>query len=290
MEDLVYFYPDGHAAHAVQGHPERPERVETIRQGLEAAGLWRAPLPALTVPDEVLYAVHTAAYLKNLQSACAAGMWYDADTYLLPASWELALRTAGGACRVADAVWRREADKGFALCRPPGHHAGRQCAMGFCLLNNIALATEFLCQQHHASRLAIVDLDVHHGNGTQQIFWERGDVLYISLHQWPFYPGSGRAWERGGGDGLGATLNCPLPAGTGDEGALACLEKLILPALQRFAPQMVLVSAGFDAHWRDPLADFRFSAQGYYRLMQLLTGFCNQECKGRLAVMLEGGV
>ena len=289
MPEMVYFYPDGHEAHAASGHPERPERVEAIRQALEQTGLWRKPLPPVEVPPKVLGSIHQAAYLEDLQALCRAGQWYDGDTYLLPASWPLALQAAGGAIQVAQAVWRRQAQYGFALCRPPGHHATPRRAMGFCLLNNIALAAEYLLQQAGARRLAIVDLDVHHGNGTQEIFWRRGDVLYISMHQWPLYPGTGSLHECGAGAGEGATLNCPLPPGTGDRGALAWMEELILPVMARFAPQMVLVSLGFDAHWRDPLAQLLFSARGYAALIGRLAEFAAKYAEGRLALVLEGG-
>ncbi len=289
MQEMVYFYPNGHQAHAVPGHPERPERVEAIRQALESHGLWSAPLAPLDVPADVLHAVHDQTYLERLQGLCAEGAWYDGDTYLQPASWTLALQSAGGAMRVAQAVWRGEAQYGFALCRPPGHHATPRRAMGFCLLNNVALAAEYLLQCEGAQQLAIVDLDVHHGNGTQDIFWQRSDVLYVSMHQVPLYPGTGSLYERGQGTGAGYTLNCPLPPGTGNAGALAWMQTVILPVLERYAPQMVLVSLGFDAHWRDPLAQLRFSAQGYSALVSALAGFAAEKCAGRMALVLEGG-
>ena len=291
MEELVFFYPDGHDAHNEPGHPEKPERVEAVRQGLEEAGWWDAfpHLEPVELSPEVLQSVHTPVYLDQLRRACQEGRRLDADTYTTPSSWELALKSAGGALAVAGSVWRGEARRGFALCRPPGHHATRNRGMGFCLLNNIALAAEGLLQSEGARRLAIVDLDLHHGNGTQDIFWERGDVLFVSAHQSPLYPGTGDLDETGAGPGAGATANFPLPPGTGDAGFAYFMEHLILPLLDRFAPQMLLVSYGFDPHWRDPLGYLQLSATGCKSLIESLVGFAERRCSGRIAMVLEGG-
>ena len=288
---LAYFYPTGHEHHASPGHPERPERVEAIVRGLQAAGWWQ-PYPKLTPlepPPHVLEAVHTPRHLDFLREASRRGGHVDPDTYLTPQSWELALQAAGGALSVAAAVWQGSVQRGFALTRPPGHHATPSQAMGFCLLNNIALAAEYLLQEHGATRLAIVDIDVHHGNGTQDIFYERGEVLFISVHQWPLYPGTGRLHETGRGAGQNTTLNLPLPPHTGDQGYLAAMRQLILPVLDRFSPQMILVSAGMDAHWRDPLANQLLSAQGYGEMIAHLTRWAGENCRGRIALFLEGG-
>jgi acetoin utilization deacetylase AcuC-like enzyme len=161
--------------------------------------------------------------------------------------------------------------------------------MGFCLLNNVAIAATHLIKEEQARRLAIVDLDLHHGNGTQEIFWERRDVLYVSTHQFPFYPGTGRLEETGAGEGAGATLNVPLPALAGDEAFVTVLEELILPVLERFGPEMVLVSVGFDTHWRDPLGQLQLTAEVYGDLIRKLQGFTEDRCQGRLALFLEGG-
>jgi acetoin utilization deacetylase AcuC-like enzyme len=206
----------------------------------------------------------------------------------------LALNAAGGGAAVAEAVWARQARTGFALTRPPGHHATSTRGMGFCLLNNIALAAEYLI--HHplqggvnAERLAIVDLDLHHGNGTQDIFWRRSDVLYISTHQSPLYPGSGSLEETGAGEGIGCTANFPLPPFTGDEGFREVMGTLILPLLDRFKPQMLLVSMGFDPHWRDPLGSLSLSAQTYGDLIASLVDWADRNCSGKVALFLEGG-
>ena len=189
-QDFVYFYPDGHAQHAKSGHPERPERVETFCQGIREMGAWD-PYPKLEpIPILIpfLESVHSPTYLRRLQIACRSGQNLDADTYTQPASWELALRAAGGAVAVAEAVWAGNSQSGLALTRPPGHHATRERGMGFCLLNNAAIAAEYLLTQTNLNdarpeRLAIVDLDLHHGNGIQDIFYQRSDVFYISTHQ-----------------------------------------------------------------------------------------------------------
>jgi acetoin utilization deacetylase AcuC-like enzyme len=211
------------------------------------------------------------------------------DTYTTTASWQLALNAVGGALAVAESVWNREAQRGFALCRPPGHHATSNRAMGFCLLNNVALAAENLQQKFGAEKLAIIDLDLHHGNGTQDIFWNRGDVLYVSTHQSPLYPGTGSLSETGSGSGKGATVNLPMPPMTGDSGFQAVMFECILPLLDRFMPQMLLVSYGFDTHWRDPLGNLLLTAAGYASLITSLVNWADLNCEGRIMLVLEGG-
>jgi acetoin utilization deacetylase AcuC-like enzyme len=291
MHDLVYFYPQGHEAHVDPGHPERPERVEAIRETLERAGLWQIypHLKPLDLPEEVLHAVHSPQYLQTLERVCRKGAHFDMDTYTTPASWDLALNAAGGAAVVASTVWQRLAQRGFALTRPPGHHATPGRAMGFCLLNNIALAAEYLRQQDGAQRLAIIDLDLHHGNGTQEIFYQRGDVFYFSIHQMPLYPGTGSIEETGAGEGLGRTANFPLPPFSGDRAYRTVMDNLILPLLDDFKPEMILVSYGFDPHWSDPLGNLRLSAGAYGGLIASLVHWADQNCQGRIALFLEGG-
>lgn len=290
-EEIVYFYPEGHAAHYERGHPERPERIEVIRAALSEAGLWErySKLPAIELPDDLVESVHSAAYLNLLEMACRRGGHLDPDTYTTPATWDLAHRAAGGAAAVASAVWQGKARRGFALTRPPGHHAMRGQGMGFCLLNNIAIAAEYLVRNHKVQRLAIVDLDLHHGNGTQDIFWTRSDVFYISTHQFPFYPGTGSLEDTGDGAGRGWTANFPLPPGSGDNAYLAIMDELILPLLDRKKPQIILVSYGFDPHWSDPLGQLLLTADGYGRLLQKLSAWADLNCGGRIAMILEGG-
>jgi acetoin utilization deacetylase AcuC-like enzyme len=291
MEELALFYPQGHEAHYETGHPERPDRVEVIRRALEERGHWEKSihLDPLSIPQTILRVIHDPAYLSYLETACQRGQHLDMDTYTTPASWDLALNSAGGAGAVATCVWRRDARRGFALTRPPGHHATSNRGMGFCLLNNISLATEYLLQKEGAQRLAIIDLDLHHGNGTQEIFWRRAEVFYLSTHQFPHYPGTGYFDEMGAGIGDKTTANIPFPPLSGDQAYQTAMQEVILPLLNRFAPEMILVSFGFDPHWRDPLGQLLLSADGYARLIASLSQWADEYCEGRIALFLEGG-
>ena len=257
MRDIIFYYPEGHQEHFEAGHPERPERVEVIKQAFQAVGLWDESrlISPLDPTIEFISKIHQRKYLDWLQDACRSSQHLDMDTYTTPATWKLAQRTVGGGMALAKAVWQRDAKRGFALCRPPGHHATSEHGMGFCILNNIALAAESLLVSERANRLAIVDFDLHHGNGTQNIFWYRNDVFYVSTHQSPLYPGTGSLLETGDGDGIRKNLNLPLPPGSGDQAFQASLEQVILPVLETYRPEMVLVSYGFDPHWRDPLGN-----------------------------------
>jgi acetoin utilization deacetylase AcuC-like enzyme len=291
MDELVYFYPEGHAGHFEIGHPERPERVEAIRTALGAAGLWDKyrKLPPLVVPPEILSTVHSPAYLNLLELTCRRGGHLDADTYTTPQSWQLAHNATGGAIAVASTVWESQAQRGFALTRPPGHHATHGQGMGFCLLNNIAITAEYLIQTYHVSKIAIVDLDLHHGNGSQDIFWSRDDVFYVSTHQSPFYPGTGALNDIGEGSGEGWTANFPLSPGSGDLAFNTVMDELILPLLDIKAPNIVLVSYGFDPHWMDPLGQLQLTANGYSQLVQKLCSWADHHCDGRVVLFLEGG-
>jgi acetoin utilization deacetylase AcuC-like enzyme len=291
MDDLVYFYPEGHAEHFEYGHPERPERVETIRKALDKTGYWEPypKLPPLELASPVLQSIHTPAYLSLLEKACQRGERLDADTYTTPASWQLALNAAGGAAAVAESVWKGGARRGFALSRPPGHHATNDQGMGFCLLNNIALAAEYLIRDYDAKKLAVLDLDLHHGNGTQDIFWFRADVFYFSIHQMPLYPGTGRIEEKGDGIGRGYNANIPMPPGSGDNAFRSALNGILIPLLDRYAPQMLLVSVGFDNHWMDPLGSLNLSASGNHELIKGLCDWADINCGGKIALILEGG-
>jgi acetoin utilization deacetylase AcuC-like enzyme len=287
----VYFYPDGHEKHFETGHPERPERVETIRSALKSASLWE-PFPKLspiTLPVELYQSIHSPAYLNLLEMTCRRSGHLDMDTYTTQATWDLAHQAAGGAVALATSIWEGQARRGFALTRPPGHHATHGQGMGFCLLNNIAIATEYLIATHDVKKLAIVDLDLHHGNGTQEIFWSRNDVLYISTHQSPFYPGTGHMDDTGEGDGAGWTANFPLPAGSGDVAFNCVMEELIFPLLDQRKPEMLLVSYGYDTHWLDPLGQLLLTADGYGNLIRKLCTWADNYCEGKIGLFLEGG-
>jgi acetoin utilization deacetylase AcuC-like enzyme len=291
IENLVYFYPEGHAGHYEHGHPERPERVEVIRTALSENGLWDgySKLSALKVDDDLIQSIHSTAYLNLLEMTCRRAGHLDADTYTTHDSWNLARQSVGGAVAVASAVWQGMSKRGFALTRPPGHHAMRGQGMGFCLLNNIAIAAEYLIKYYQVERLAIIDLDLHHGNGTQEIFWTRDDVFYISTHQYPFYPGTGGVEDIGAGIGEGWTANFPLQPGSGDTAFITIMDELILPLLVQKHPQMLLVSFGFDPHWLDPLGHLLLTAEGYRVILLKLCKWADIYCDGRIALFLEGG-
>jgi len=291
MEDLAIFYPEGHEKHFEPGHPERPERVEEIRKLWTDEGIWEKAtlVPPSHVPPEILHNVHDPGYLKLLQDSSERGQRLDMDTYITPASWQLALKSAGGGISVAEKVWEREAKRGFALCRPPGHHATTNQAMGFCLMNNISIAAEYVLQVKGAEKIAIIDIDLHHGNGTQDIFWSRGDVFFFSIHQFPLYPYSGRLDDTGSNAGEKTTANIPFGPQAGDKAREAALNDIILPLLDKFEPNMLLISAGFDAHWRDPLGHQLVSTDGYGSFFSQLASWADNHCDGRMAVILEGG-
>lgn len=266
------------------GHPESPARLSRIVTMLEAnpvAGTsWRTPRPAT---DDELTAVHARDHIARLAARDGSDTRLDPDTAMSPGSWRAARLAAGAAVQAVEEVWAGRATNSFALLRPPGHHAEASAAMGFCLLNNAAIAAETALRLG-AMRVAILDWDVHHGNGTQHLFEDRADVLYLSAHQFPFYPGTGAPDEIGHALGAGLTVNCALPAEQGDADYGAVFHDLFLPALDRFAPQMVIVSAGFDAHARDPLGQMRVTERGFAAMCSAVA-----DTKAKLVLLLEGG-
>jgi acetoin utilization deacetylase AcuC-like enzyme len=277
------------AAHrAAPGHPERPERIHALLPFADLSGLVR-PDPRPATRDEVL-AVHAPAHWSAVaDSAARPFTFYDPDTSAGPRSFETALLAAGGVLELVDAVVEGRADNGFAAIRPPGHHAERNRVMGFCLFNHVAIAARHLQRAHGVERIAVLDFDAHHGNGTQDIFWNDPDVLYVSLHEHPFYPGTGSAAERGGGAGEGATVNLPLAAGSGDAEVLDALRSAALPAVLQFSPDFLLLSAGFDAHRADPLANLEMTEAGFAELGRAVMDAAADRCGGRVAAVLEGG-
>ena len=250
----------------------------------KAGGVVRQPRPAIR--DE-LARVHAADYLDQLAKTAGRAAMLDPDTFTSPESLEIALLAAGAAIDAAGEAYD-ERTATLALVRPPGHHAETDRAMGFCLYNNIAIAATAL-RANGVNRVAIVDIDVHHGNGTQNSFYEDPTVLYISSHQFPYYPGTGADSEVGEGAGRGFTLNVPLAAGATDDVYLRAYEEKVVPAIDAFEPDIVLVSAGYDAHERDPLAGMRLTVSGYARIAGLLKGAADRHCHGRTAWMTEGG-
>lgn len=271
-------------------HPERPERLDAARAALARADLTltRVELPARDATDAELVRVHTPGYVEALGHAAGKRGYFDADTFYGPDSVAAARRAAGGAIALVDALLDGHARFGLGLLRPPGHHARPGSAMGFCLLNNVAIAAAH-ARTRGAARVAIVDWDVHHGNGTQEMFYGDASVLYVSLHQSPFYPGTGDALEVGDGDGHGYTVNIPLSEGAGDAAYDAAFEHIVAPVVEEFDPDLLLVSAGFDAHARDPLAGMRLDDAAYGRMLAALMRALPRGAEGRIVLLLEGG-
>jgi len=276
-----------------QGHPECPERLVVTLSYLEKLPWFEqlkrvAPRPA---EFEWIQAVHSFRYIHHAQATCRQGssLLDSADVDVCPKSFDIALLAAGGALELADQIMAGNITNGFALLRPPGHHAEQSEALGFCLFNNIAILAKYLQKKHGVEKILILDWDVHHGNGTQHMFYEDPSVLYISLHQFPFYPGTGSANETGSGRGQGYTLNCPMPAGAGDTDYEHAFMKKILPKIRGFKPDVVLISAGFDAHKEDPLAHICLSTEFYGWMSERMMEVAVQYASGRLISLLEGG-
>jgi len=284
----------GMSDHAAIGHPERPERLGATVQGVtDGAVAVNATLdrPAVEPADDLaLQLVHTAWYLETLDAAAAlGGGWVDPDTYLGPASMAAARLAAGATLQAAVAVAGSHAEVAFAVVRPPGHHAGPERAAGFCIINNVAVAAAWLRQAGLAQRIAIVDWDVHHGDGTQAIFEADPELCYASTHQSPLYPGTGGASERGSGAAQGTKHNEPLPPGSGDAAFTAAWLERLLPAVEAFRPDAILASAGYDAHRDDPLANLEVTEAGYATVAQALGELARRLGIGGVPLTLEGG-
>jgi len=271
------------------GHPESPARLQAVLADLErappAAAFFEAPRPVTTAE---IVAVHSPAYRAAMQGLAGRRARLDPDTAMSEGSWDAACLAAGAAVTAVEAVWSGRAQNAFALVRPPGHHAEQARAMGFCLLNNAAIAAE-AARRAGAGRVLILDWDVHHGNGTQHIFAARSDVLYASVHQFPFYPGTGAPDEVGSGAGKGFTVNCGMPGGQDDADYGVVFHDLLLPAARAFAPDFVIVSAGFDPHEADPLADMNVTDRGFAAMCSLMAELAGSACGGKLVLLLEGG-
>jgi acetoin utilization deacetylase AcuC-like enzyme len=281
-----------HVEHRSPGHPERPDRVEAIRAHLSATPHLR-DLPRLAfepADDDAIGAVHSRDHLARVAALCASGGGhFDADTYATQASDTLARIAAGGAVAAVAAVASGDYEHTFAVLRPPGHHATTTRAMGFCLYNNVAIAVENARAAHRIARVAIVDIDVHHGNGSEATYWNDPGVFYSSLHQFPFYPGTGALHHRGGPEAPGRTLNVPLAAGTTAAEWLSAFDELVLPALRSFEPELVVVSAGFDAHRDDPLAELLLDTSTYGEVAERLVSLGELPSSPPTVWVLEGG-
>jgi acetoin utilization deacetylase AcuC-like enzyme len=272
-------------------HPEHPRRLEGLAQAAQTTfGSTLQNVQPVPVDDESVLAVHVPSHMEFLRSACeqAPAIIDYAPTYVTRDSLECARQAVGGTLAVLREIIEGRSESGFAAVRPPGHHATPGRAMGFCLLNNIAIAAK-AAQRAGLAKVMIVDFDVHHGNGTQEAFEGDGTVLYVSTHQHGIYPGTGHLEERGRGSGHGTIVNLPLPAYAGDGAFDRIAEEFLVPLADRFKPDLVLVSAGFDAHWMDPLASLQLTTRGFHRLARALLGIARSHCGGRALFVLEGG-
>lgn len=288
----AYLYAPLFLEHQEYGHPESPERLNAILRALDETGI-RARLTSLEptpATEAQIETVHTREhYMRVKQLVARGGGHFDADTYANAYTLDAALLAAGALVRAVDAVMTSHVDNAFALVRPPGHHATRTRAMGFCIFNNVAIAAQYALDVHHLERVLIVDYDVHHGNGTQDIFYDSARVLYFSTHQYPHYPGTGDWREIGKGEGLGFTANVPLPTGIGDKGFQYIFDEFLSPLAERYQPQLILASVGYDAHWSDPLAMENLTITGYGALARTLVALARDLCAGRIIFTLEGG-
>jgi acetoin utilization deacetylase AcuC-like enzyme len=296
MKRVAWVYHPDYLLHAPPfEHPESPERLAAITGHLGRVGLIERMVPVTPeYPEDAdIHSVHDRDYLSRLESACRRGdLTLDSeDTYLNRHSFNIALLSAGGAIAGAKEVAEGRVDSAFCAIRPPGHHAGRDVGMGFCFLNNAAVAVRYLQARHGVGKVLIVDWDVHHGNGTQNIFLEDPSVFYFSIHEHPtfLYPGTGRRWEIGKGKGEGATLNAPMAPGAGDREFRTIFEQTLAPAVERFRPEIILVSAGFDAHRDDPLADLQVTEEGFRFMTRHVLALADRFCAGKVISILEGG-
>ncbi|MDJ0958503.1 MAG: histone deacetylase [Arenicellales bacterium] len=288
----LVFHPDYLLHDTGAGHPERPERLAAIMEYLKQQGVFDLvtlidPQPA---EDMWLHQVHPEEYLKYLEeSATKAPFALDPDTTLSEQSYRVAKLATGGVLTAVDEVMAGRITNAFVALRPPGHHALAERAMGFCLINHVAVAARYVQKKYGLKRVLIVDWDVHHGNGTQDIFYSDPTVFYFSTHQWPYYPGTGAADDTGSDDGVGTTLNVPLAAGAGDADVVQAFQHKLVPAAENFRPDFVFISAGFDAHEDDPLAHLQLTESGYEELTRIVKDIAARFADGRLVSLLEGG-
>jgi len=278
--------------HDTGSHPENGSRMTATMSLLEECGLLgklrRIPVRAAT-PEE-LALVHDARYVAGVRRVGEeGGGWVDPDTLITPRSYDVASHAVGGTLNALETVMRGGVSSAYCLVRPPGHHATPMQAMGFCLFNHVAIAAAYALERYGLERVAIVDYDVHHGNGTQEAFYADPRVLYVSTHEYPFYPGTGAAEETGRGEGRGFNVNIPMPHGSGDEEHRRAFEEVVEPVLRRFRPQLIVVSAGYDAHFADEIAMQKLSVDGYGALAAIVKAAADELCGGRILVAQEGG-
>lgn len=285
-------YDPVHSKHDPGAHVEISDRLEKVISSLKQTRLLSRLTPIASRPATIreLSRVHFPEHIQFIQSiASKGGGAIDPDTILSSGSFEAALYAAGGTIRAMEEVLDGSVDYAFALVRPPGHHATPHQAMGFCLFNNVSIAASHALSRYGLERLAIIDFDVHHGNGTQEVFYYNPQVLYVSVHQDPLFPGTGHIEETGFGQAAGTKVNIPLPPGCGDAEYQTAFEKIVIPVVERFQPQLILVSAGFDLHWADDISSMYLSTTGIVNLVKILKTLADRVCQNRLAIVLEGG-
>jgi acetoin utilization deacetylase AcuC-like enzyme len=271
-------------------HPENPDRLKYIYSMLDAmdkSGIVYIP-PRMATHEEIAL-VHDPSYIESIASTKGKERRLDPDTVVSPKSYEASCMAAGGVLELADKLVAAEIDSGFALVRPPGHHAERNRAMGFCIFNNIAVGARYLEKKYKLSRILIVDFDLHHGNGTQHSFYRDSNILYFSTHQYPYYPGTGWYEEIGEGEGKGYTVNVPLSYGMGDSDYAYTFEEVLIPLADLYKPEIVLVSAGFDTYYHDPLGGMKVTEEGFAAMTRILMDIANKHCGGKALFALEGG-
>jgi len=292
MNKTGFIHHPQYLKHDTEPHPENPGRLKAIQKKIEPSKIY----PHLIFPepryatDEELSINHDPGHIDHVRNSCRDGVKnLDGDTVICPESWDAALLSVGAGLTAIDQIIMGHLDNAFTAVRPPGHHAEKDRAMGFCLFNNVALAARYAIKTHQLNRVFIFDWDVHHGNGTQHSFYSDPSVYYSSIHQYPFYPGTGSENETGTRDGLGSTLNFPLNAFTGDSVYLDTIKNKLIPEIQSFRPDLIIISAGFDAHKDDPLAQMEVSSACYGEMTSLILKAAKEVCEGRLLSMLEGG-
>ncbi len=283
---------EAYLEHAPGNWPEGPHRLEAVWKALEETGVGdllelRSPVPA---SEEDVSLVHTSRHIERVKEVARGGGGYlTLDTVVSPKSYDIALLAVGGVLTAVDAVLGGEAKRAAALVRPPGHHATAEEGMGFCLFNNVAIAAAHALSRRGLERVLIVDWDLHHGNGTEAVFYDSRKVLFVSCHESPAYPGTGWITDTGEGEGEGFTVNIPFPAGTGDDAYLEAFDSVVAPIARAFRPELVLVSCGLDAHFLDPLGRLELTSRGYGRLSGVVCGLADELCGGKVVFVLEGG-
>lgn len=294
VSHTAFVYDDIYLEHKItEGHPETPQRLIAIVDRLKARGLYSELLKLSSRPisSDWLTAIHTPEYVERVKDSCESGAKHldSTDVPISPNSYTVAMAAVGGVFAAIDAVIDRKVANAFCAIRPPGHHALKDKAMGFCIFNNIAIGTRYVQKQHGLPKVLIVDWDVHHGNGTQDAFYSDPSVLYFGVHQYPLYPGTGSETEMGVGQGVNSNINVPLPVGSGDADYVRVFKEILAPAARAFSPDFVLISAGFDAHEDDPIGGMKITAQGFAELTQIVKAIADECSEGRLVSILEGG-